>query len=410
MPINNRHRVSARKHLSHKEAKQLPLGVRLLAWARTTRWIGWGFGESLIPLFIFSFSASFAQTGLLSAVYSITLLVALPIVGMFADKTSAKVLVVIGLLIYPFVGIGYFLAGATGLAVFIVLARVANGVAWAFDGTGIDTYYRRLTDRAHLASSFGYIETCAYGGWILAALLSMVFVSFVPAHYLLLMIAPFALLSLVFALHAPSDLPHTRKKTPEHVLDPYRSAFREWSGWDARLKLLGLLVLFMAVIDSLLGLFIPIDAFIEGANFQMVVLLAIVATIPRTFGFMLGRFIDVHNKYKILAFALSGVALLMIGLAIVPAYAFKLVAVFFVGILMEIFVIIGKSLVTVLGPVERYGQRGTAFESIATMGALAAPLLIGTSFDVLGFAGVTTIIAGAAVVLAIIFTTLKKQH
>jgi len=94
----------------------MPEGIKLLAWARTARWVGWGFGESLIPIFLFAFSASYAETGLLSSVFEISLLISLPIVGMLADRMSAKVLIIAGLVLYPLVGASYFLAGATGVA------------------------------------------------------------------------------------------------------------------------------------------------------------------------------------------------------------------------------------------------------------------------------------------------------
>ncbi len=409
MPIHNRHRISERVHIPHHETKGLARGVKLLAWARTVRWVGWGFGESLLPIFIFAFSASYAEAGLITSIYSVALLVALPVVGMLADRMSAKVLIIAGLALYPLVGASYFLAGAAGVAVFVVLARLINGVSWALESTGIDTYYRRMTDRNLLASSFGYIETFAYAGWILAAVVSMLMVTIIPVHYLLLLIAPFALLAIPVALMAPKD-PARPVHNPLKTFESYKSALTEWGTWDVRLKLLGVLVLFMGVIDTLTGLFIPIDAYIEGANFQMVVVLAIVATIPRVFGFMLGRLADRYDKYKLVMWGLLGVAVLMAALAFFPGYAVLLVVSFLLCVLMELFTVIGKALVTTLGPEDHYGVRGSTFQSLATIGNLAAPLLIGISLDVLGFGTLAGILAAIAVAIGLAFGALTIQR
>jgi len=108
------------------KSEPLSDGVKQIALARTIRWIGWGFGESLIPLFIFYFSRSFAEAGLFKSIYDIATLLTLPIIGAWADRTPAKSLIVVALLLYPLVGLSYFLAGVFGAAIFIVLARCCS--------------------------------------------------------------------------------------------------------------------------------------------------------------------------------------------------------------------------------------------------------------------------------------------
>ncbi len=70
----SRHRI----HIKHSE---LPYGVRIIAWTRAIRWVGWGLGEALIPIFIFSFSSTFAEAGFFRGVYDIVSLLSLPIIG-----------------------------------------------------------------------------------------------------------------------------------------------------------------------------------------------------------------------------------------------------------------------------------------------------------------------------------------
>lgn len=408
MPLRERHLISAREPIPHCDIKSFPEGVRLFMWSRLVRWLGWGFGEALIPVFIFSMSVSYAEAGLMGAIYSLALVLALPIVGALADRMSAKTLILAGLLAYPLVGLGYFLAGVTGVAAFIILARGINGITWALEGTGIDTYYRRTTNRACLSSSFGYIETWANLGWIGAALAGIFLIEYVPIHWLLLMVAPFALFALPIALKAPADSPRMGQ-SPFSGLALYAAAFGELRGWNIHLHALAVLVLFMGAVATMVGFFIPIDAYVAGADLKMVILLGIVATVPMLFGYPLGRFADRYNKYVLLAFALIATALIMVALALFPQYWVKLVASFLLGVLIELLVVVGKAMVTTLGSEETYGLRGSLFESISTLGKLAAPLLIGISLDTLGFGNLSYIVAGIAAVLAVGFIALERS-
>jgi MFS family permease len=389
------------------DVESFPPGVKLFMWSRLVRWLGWGFGESLIPIFIFSLSVSYAEAGLMNAAYNLALLCSLPIIGSLVDRTSAKTFVIIALIAYPFVGVGYFLAGVTGMAGFIIFARALNGVTWAFEGTGIDTYYRRTTNRACLSSSFGFIETWTNFGWILAALVGIVLIKFFPVHYLLLAIAPFSLLALPLALKAPADkavpAPQLRK------MNSYAAAFVEFRNWNVHLHLLAGLVLMMGIISSLVGFFVPIDAYVEGASLTMVILLGVVATLPMLFGFPFGRIADRHNKYILIALTLILSAVVVAGLSVFPYYWFKLVASFLLGLLAELLVVTGKSLVTTLGPEETYGLRGSVFEGISTLGKLAAPLLIGITLDVIGFSNMTLITAVIAGTLGLGFVMLERD-
>ncbi|PIN74537.1 hypothetical protein COV18_06565 [Candidatus Woesearchaeota archaeon CG10_big_fil_rev_8_21_14_0_10_37_12] len=118
----------------------IPKDIRLLSWATAIRWIGWGVFEAFIPVFLFAFANSYAETGLLSSIYNVVFLFMLPFVGLLADRVAAKSIILIGLIIYPFIGLSYFLAGATGIVLFVVIARALNGVSYAFYGIGSATY------------------------------------------------------------------------------------------------------------------------------------------------------------------------------------------------------------------------------------------------------------------------------
>jgi MFS family permease len=385
----------------------LPYGVRVFAWARAIRWIGWGFGEALLPVFIILFSKSFAEAGFFSSSVDIAGLISLPFIGLWADKVSAKRLILWSLILYPIVGVSYFLAGLLGLAIYIVIARVANGVTWELENVGVETYYRRTINQEHIASSFGYIETWSHVAWITAALVGMVLVQFMAIYWLLFLIAPFAIIAYFVALKAPKDSPRADNRAKLSFFHTYKKAMSEWRTWDSKLWMVSILILFSSILSALMYFFIPIDAYLTGANLPMVVLITVFGSVPALLSYQLGRLADVQNKYKLIALGLLFTAVIVVGLAIFPQYWFKLLAVFLLGIALELFYVAQSALITTLGPSETYGRRGSAFEAVITIGDLAAPIILGVGLDLIGFSNVALITAFAALVLAVGYRLVK---
>jgi len=92
-----------------------------------------------------------------------------------------------------------------------------------------------------------------------------------------------------------------------------------------------------------------------------------------------------------------------------PQYWFKLVAMFLMGIVLELFYVAQSSLVTSLGSAETYGERGSAFEGITVIGDMVAPLILGVSLDILGFGGVSYAIAAVALVFGFGYAMVKER-
>lgn len=387
----------------------LPDGVRVFAWVRAIRWLGWGLGEPLLPVFIMAFSQTFAEAGLFSSTVEIVSLVSLPIIGMWADRVPAKRLVLWSLLLYPLVGLGYLFAGILGMAIFVVLARAINGFTWELENVGVATYYRRVIDRNKIATSFGYLDTWSNLAWIFAALAGMFLVSFMPIYYLLFGIAPFSIVAYFVALKAPKDSFAVDCNVSSQSAPSYGKTMGEWRQWTARFWLLGALIFFSSIINSLMSFFIPIAAYLAGANLPMVVLMGILGATPALFGYKLGHIADGRNRYILISLGLICVAIIAFWLTAIHSYWFKLGAVFLMGIILELFFVVQSSLITTLGPAKTYGRRGSAFESISTLGDLGAPLILGVAFDLIGFSDVWLVIAVIALIFAFIFHFRKAE-
>lgn len=142
----------------------------------------------------------------------------------------------------------------------------------------------------------------------------------------------------------------------------------------------------------------------------MVVLVTVFGALPALFAYRLGQITDARNRYALICIGLVFIAVIAVGLAVFPYYWFKLVAMFFMGIILEWFYVIQSSLITTLGPAETYGERGSAFESVVTFGDLSAPIIIGVALDILGFPHVLLATAGASILLGIWFFFLRLER
>lgn len=378
-------------------------GVTLLSSARTIRYVGWGFGEPLIPVLLMSLTGSFSEAGLVRASYDVILLLALPVLGVLAERVSAKWLVVIGLLLYPIVGTSYFFAGATGIVGYVVLARVVNGVAWGFESTGMDAYIRRMAPDSRLASAFGFLDTASELGWILSALIGIVLVKFFSIHALLFLVVPTALLALIPVLSAKTDEVSTGRSVKRlHIRASYRAALQEWRIWDGDLRLLAMLLLFTETVTVLIDFFIPIDIYLESHDLTFVILFSVVAALPTVFGYLLGKFADHEKKGRLAGFACGGIAVILATISFPVPYALTILGGLVIGILIELISVVRQSLATTLSSEDHYGRLGAVFGVITGISDLAAPPILGVTLDMIGFPALSATLAAIALFIAIV--------
>ncbi|MDB4984746.1 MAG: hypothetical protein JWM20_925 [Patescibacteria group bacterium] len=360
----------------------IPRGVRVLTWATSVRWIGWGFAESLIPVFLFAFAKTYASAGLLRGVYDIAFILVMPILGVLADRMRATTLIIIGLSLYLVVGSGYLLAGVTGLAIWIVIARLANGIGYAFDGIGRETYFQRHAAKEKLATVFGYFDTIANFWWCAAGIAGIFLVKFVPIHWLLFLIAPTVVIAMfiVWKWARPTDsAPSVRASERAR----YRDIAREFVTWDWKLRSLVGFSFFLSFANAIIAFFLPIQMFTEGAGYVPIVIMGIILTIPTMFGWFLGKIFDKRGP-RLFAYGLLAFAALTAALGFAHAYWIQIAIAFVIGVIQEL-VSIGKvELMTRFANPEHIGRVDGISHSISDMGALIGPLAAGVMIDAWG--------------------------
>ncbi|MFZ3015713.1 MAG: MFS transporter, partial [Minisyncoccia bacterium] len=257
--------------LNFFKEKDISVGTRILTIATSIRWIGWGFAETLISVFIFSFAVNYAGAGLLKSMYEIALIIMLPLAGIFADRIKPTTLILIGLSLYIIVGTSYLFAGLTGLAIFIVIARLFNGFGCALDSVGRETYFRRNNPPSKLATVFGYFDTVANFWWIVAALFGIILVKFVPIHWLLFLIVPTVIIS-IFIIWKWGRKNDSAPVVADGQKANYKDLIREFKSWNLQLKLITGFNFFIAFTGSIISFFLPIQMYKEGSGYTPIII------------------------------------------------------------------------------------------------------------------------------------------
>jgi MFS family permease len=358
-------------------------------------------------VFIFSFAHNYAATGLIGSAYDFAFIMALPIVGFAADVFPTTALIALSLGLYPLVGLSYFLAGALGLVVFVVVARLTNGVLYALDYVGRETYFRRHVDKRKLATALGYFDSIANLWWIVAALMSLALIRYVPISVLLLMIAPTSIIALIVVLRLRKTDPEIIPKMPRtNLKGSYGAALREIQSWGVTLKGLAVFNFFIALAGTVTAFFLPIDAYLEGASLARVVLIGIFFAVPPLLGWFLGQWFDLKGE-SIFPYGLFAFAILIGSLGFMSAYAWNLFVALGIGVILELLTLGSGELVSFYALPEHFGRVGGIMEGISDLGGLVGPLAVGILIDLGGAPRAFAYLGVTIGVLAVTFLIMR---
>lgn len=377
----------------------------MLTTATSIRWFGWGFAETLIPVLLFSFGNSFAEAGLLKTSVDITFILALPIIGIFADKVRATTLILIGAFLYLFVGLGYFLTGITGMVIFMVIARLINGVSWGLDVVGRETYFRRHVHENKVATVFGYFDTVANFWWIVSAVVGIFLVKYFSITTLLFMITPFSFISLLVVLK------FRRKEEHVHAIETQRfsiNLLKEIKDWSLMLKSIVGFNFLIAFTGAVVVFFLPIEVYKEGGSLTLVILMGVAYALPALTGWGLGRLFDTRG-YKTLGTSLIIFALLLLSLSFLTSFFWRIAIMFIISMILELISVGSNELVTASAKPEHFGRVEGIMKSITTIGDMMGPLVVGILIDTTSASSAYISLAAVIFSLAIIFKVLDKK-
>lgn len=385
--------------------KYIPRGVQIVTFVTSVRWFGWGFAEALIPVLLFSFGNSFAEAGLLKASIDITFILALPFIGMFADKIRATTLILIGAFLYLFVGLGYFLSGVTGMVIFLVLARLINGVSWGLDVVGRETYIRRHVEKSSVATAFGYFDTVANFWWVVSAVMGIFLVKYFSITMLLFLITPFSFISLLILtkFRKKEEKVHALRKRGFEV-----NFLREIKEWNLMLKsLLGFNFL-ISFTGAVIIFFLPIETYKEGGSLTLVILMGIAYILPSLTGWSLGRFFD-KRGYRTLGVGLVALALLLLSLAFFTSFFWRIALMLVISMTLELISVGSNELITVAAKPEHFGRVDGVMKSVSTVGEMVGPVVVGFLIDFTSAGSAYISLSAIIFSLAVIFKVLDRR-
>ncbi|MEN9613904.1 MAG: hypothetical protein RLZZ347_211 [Candidatus Parcubacteria bacterium] len=362
----------------------IPKSIKTITLARSIRWFGWGLCETLIPVLLFSLLHNYTEAGLLRSIYDIVFLLALPFVSMLGDRIPAKKLILFALALYPLIGISYFLAGLLGMTFFIVLARAINGVVWCCDSIGGDTYLRRFASEYHLSKTFGYLHSLPNLTWMIAALVSIPFLTRIPIYWLFLGISVTAIIAYFVMSRAPQDeVPIRKNKTSTYFFNPLKiiSGMREWK---TEIWTLTFLTFFVACVDPLGTFFLPLFVYTKSNDLSHVVIITVIYAIPSTLAFWFGTYIDKVSKWTFVSVSLLVTAVLLGVMSLAQTYLFQIIGIFILGTLTVCLTLALQALVTKASRADNYGKVGGLMAGAEQIGAIVGPITIGLLADIGG--------------------------
>ena len=368
---------------------EIPRSIKLVTWVRAIRWFGWGFGETLLPIFIVTFSASLTEAGFVSSMCDIVFLLTLPLVSLLADSMPSRTLLAAGLIISCLVGVSFSMAAATKLLLFVLLARAINGISFCLDTVATDTYLRRTASRDRIASAFGYLGSVSNLVWLVAAMLGVVLVRFVSIGQLLFLIAPFSLLALVPLLGVQKDVPPLpRSPSIRAFLGSYARFRIKLAAMDRQLWQIAFFMFIFELASITALFFIPINAYRTGASLSAIAFLVVLSSMPSLVEFWLAKtFIAGSGKKRrrSLYVAMSLLPVLFAVIGAVETFSAQIV----VALGIEVASVLGslslQSYATDVSRYEQFGQISGVLEGAITLGGFLAPITIGVLSDSIGF-------------------------
>lgn len=335
-----------------KFLKNIPQEVKTISWYTSIFYFWRWFAEAFIPVFLFSFANSYAQTWMLKSIYDIVFFVAAPVAWYLADRVSTRKMILIWLCFYPLISINYFFAWVSSIAIFIVIARILNWISYSLMWVGRGTYIYHYA-KWKIATSLWFFDSLVNRSWIISLCISMVLVKRIPLHFLFLAIIP----GSIVAFFVAKKLPEIKKDTKKFHINfgIYKNIFQDIKTWKPKLRILMLLGTLIIMVSTAFIFFVPIEIYQNSHNLYQIAIFAIILTIPEALWSLFGHKVDVdHGRWFIFS-CIAIFVLLVVSLFLTQFWRY-LIAVFVLWIALEIIEMERSKLIAKYWESESYGN------------------------------------------------------
>ncbi len=364
-----------------KLLKKIPKEIRIIALFTSILYLGRWFFEAYLPIFLSSFANTHAETGMLKSIYDVIFFLVAPIAWYFADRISAKKIILLWLCCYPLISLSYFFAGITYLAIFIVIARIINGFAYGTIAASRQKLMYQFWEW-EIGKSMWFFDSMTNRTWIIWVFISMILVRRVPIHMLALAIIP----ASVVAFFVAKRLPDT-KKVSKHISLNFRiylDIFKNIKRRDPKLRKLIFLWILITMVSASFYFFIPIEVYSQWHSLLEIWLLTICFTLPESLGLLFGRKIDVDHGRWFIRSCVAIIITLVLSL-FMKYFVWYILAGILIGVAIEIMELERHKLIAALWNNGNYWEiNGIKVSMEEWVGMIFWPILIWLFMDIWG--------------------------
>ena len=185
----------------------------ILAISTFSSMLGVGIIAPLLPLYAESLGASGLWIGVIFAAFSISRSVFMPLVGRISDRKGRRRFIVVGLLLYAAISLGYVWAGHVAE---LTLVRLLHGVASAMIIPIAQAYIGELSPKGEEGRWMGYFNACFFTGFAFGPLLGGLLTDYLSMEAAFYTMGALNLLAFLTALSLlPEVLPEkVRSRSP----------------------------------------------------------------------------------------------------------------------------------------------------------------------------------------------------
>jgi len=286
----------------------LPVGIKLICLVLFARFVGWGFIDPYLSLFVMDFGVGYTGVGVFfSLMYLVAIITVVPLLRL-ADRVKDARLMEDGEIIYLVVVLLFVLAGLFKSIPLLLGAFLLAGPGNSLIIVGGESYIRRHDSHSKKSTLFSFYTAIGYAGWILGILLGAFTFPYYGMNGMFLALLPGVLLGIWI-------LPHIRERGVSGLVGGLLRYFHRGSDLKdlvASLKDLNprsaffLLITFFDGLITVFGfVFIPLFAVSVDLSLKQVALLMGLMHVPLIFSVVFTRLSAIFHRMTVMSLGLS---------------------------------------------------------------------------------------------------------
>jgi MFS family permease len=334
--------------------------------------LGIGIVSPLLPLYVKNMGATSIWLGIIVAAYFASNSIATPIAGRLSDRRGRKIFLIIGLVTYSIVSLGYVFAQTPP---HLALVRLVQGLAGAVTVPIAMAYLGDLSPKGAEGKWMGYANSAFFSGFGFGPLMGGVLTEQFGQTVTFLTMGGLNLLAAIIALFFLPEAP--QRKTETNV--PFLS-FKEFS--SGIIKGLFSFRLVQALGQGGITAFLPIFAASLGLSTSRIGILLTINILSMTAITPLGGFIaDRFNRRTLVTFGGILGAILLVAIAFTGGFGQLLAILLIQGIGVALSMPSATALVVEEGRKFGMGSTMSAFYLAMGIGMALGPIISGGIAD-----------------------------